>query len=617
MKKLKVLKEIIKYKFDEIMANGLMALVGILVLTTAIIVLTAGFISSLVSNTNGMFYNIWASLMHTIDPGTITSTSTENRTFLTIMSIVTLFGIFITSILIGIVTSGFEEKLRNLKKGNSSVVEKNHTLILGFGDGIYTFINQLAIASENGDKKCVVVLAPIEKEDMESKIKSHVKNLNNTKIVCRTGDINDLNMLEKCKIQDSKSIFIDEPDDFMTIKAILAINKCLAKFKNSKTYAVAIIKDEENYEAAMIAAENNVEVLLMSDLLSKLIAQTCRQPGLSRVLLELFDHNGNEIYIKKYNQLVGKSFTDSLVSFKKAVLLGYKRNNQIHLNPKENIVISNDDELIILQKDDSSEKISPMTYKNIDISKSHSKAIVDKEPYNILILGVNSKLPHILYYLNDSFSKKINVIVANKRITEEFKNNIDHYSNINLTLVLCDTSKRSEINKLLREDVHQVVVLNNDNIKEEVSDSITLTKLLHLRDYSKKTNKKFSITSEMFKINNEKLASIAKASDIIVGENIVDLILTQISECRHLSKVFSEILSFEGNEIYMIKAMEFVKLFTDMNFYQVTKILYERNKIAIGYTKQCNDNIDVVINPIKTDIINFTENDYIIVLSEY
>ena len=51
--------------------------------------------------------------------------------------------------LIGFLSSKIVDKLDNLKKGRTRVVEDNHTVILGWSSKIFTIIGELIIANEN------------------------------------------------------------------------------------------------------------------------------------------------------------------------------------------------------------------------------------------------------------------------------------------------------------------------------------------------------------------------------------------------------------------------------------------------------------------------------------
>src|ERR671911_384640 len=68
----------------------------------------------------------------------------------------TVGGIFIVSALVGVLTTGLDAKLTDLRKGRSRVIESGHTVVLGWSEQIFTLIAELSRA---GDHTCVVVLA--------------------------------------------------------------------------------------------------------------------------------------------------------------------------------------------------------------------------------------------------------------------------------------------------------------------------------------------------------------------------------------------------------------------------------------------------------------------------
>ncbi len=120
----------------------------------------------------------------------------------------------------------------------------------------------------------------------------------------------------------------------------------------------------------------------------------------------------------------------------------------------------------------------------------------------------------------------------------------------------------------------------------------------------------------MQRSTNQKLAEIAQVSDLIIGSNIINLILTQIAENRSLTKVFKELLHVNGSEINMRKAEEYVKTNVEMNFYEIGEILKRKNEIAIGYKKQYGNEFRIVNCPKKSEKIIFSNEGYIISLSK-
>src|SRR5262245_33170294 len=112
----------LRYQFDNLMSKGSIALIGWLFILSALLILFVSFIVVITGigptqengTATGFWGMTWISLMRTLDSGAITG-DTGSWQFLLAMFGVTLGGIFIVSILIGILTSGIESKLEELR----------------------------------------------------------------------------------------------------------------------------------------------------------------------------------------------------------------------------------------------------------------------------------------------------------------------------------------------------------------------------------------------------------------------------------------------------------------------------------------------------------------------
>ncbi len=603
-----------RYGFDNLMSKGTVSLITVLFLATAAVIVVAALIAIIFSNTT-FGQNVWAGIMHTIDAGTITGTDTGDVPFLVIMSIVTLCGLFITSILIGIITTGFEEKLNSLKKGNSQVVEKNHTIILGFDENIYTIISELILANESSKDECIVVLSTEAKEDMEEAIRGQIEDFKTTRVVCRTGDISDVNMLKKCALSECRSVIVNVHDDFIVIKAILAINNYFSEVAKTSNIPciVATVNDNTNYDAGVIAGEGNVEIMLTDDTISRIIAQTCRQSGLSEVMTELFDFDGDELYFEDVPELVGASFRDISKKFEKAVVFGIKRDGKVMLNPDAGTIMQAGDKLILLIADNGEMQVVEPPKINIEGVVKDIDSIAANKPDNILIIGVNNMLYRILKELDEYSASGTTVIVADETASS-FSVEEREFNNITLKTEDCDTRKREELDRLVSGGVMNIVLISGDECDTELSDAEMLLKLIHLRDICEKRDLSFNITSEMKNPSNQKLARVAKVNDFVVGNYIVNMMMAQISENRDLAVVFRELLSADGNEIYINPITNYIDIEKTVNFYDITEIACMRGEVAVGYKRTTKDGFDIIVNPKKSDNITFNKNDALITL---
>lgn len=332
----------ISYWFDRMMSKGTIAMSLLLLAVTATIVSSIGIIAYFISDDGGIFYQMWVSLMYTLDPGNLAEVPTDNVFYLTLMFLATLCGLFLTSILIGIISTGVEGKLSNLRKGTSIVQENDHTVIIGFDNNIYSILRELIEANSNVKKACIVILGNESKDIMEEAIASHIPNTKTTRIICRSGNLHEFYALERCSVETSKSVIVNVYDDLETVKILLALSTYI-KTKVLRTpdiQFIASLQDNQYLEAANIAGEGRAAIIFVKDAIARIISNTCRQHGLSQVLTELFNFSGDELYFERVPELEGKTFKEAILSFSNAIAIGiYDDHGDVKLNPPMDTVI--------------------------------------------------------------------------------------------------------------------------------------------------------------------------------------------------------------------------------------------------------------------------------------
>src|SRR5258706_9550871 len=323
-------KQRLKYKFDNIMAAGSIAIIGWLFLLSLLLILISGTVVAL-----GAFpqdpnqpWNFpeatWQSVMRVIDTGNMANDA--GWALRPIMLFVTIGGLFTVSILIGVISNGIGKKLSELRKGRSFVVEQNHTLILGWSEKIFPIISELIIANENQKKPRIVILSEREKDEMEDEIKKRIPYTKNTKVICRSGNPIVLSDIEIVNQNEAKSIIILAPEDdhdpdIGVIKTILALTKNPER-KNENYHIVAEMKHPHNKEIAEMLGAGEIIIIHSEDLISRLIAQTCRQSGLSVVYTDLLQYEGSEIYFQDEPKLTGKTFKDAIFNYEDSAIIG-------------------------------------------------------------------------------------------------------------------------------------------------------------------------------------------------------------------------------------------------------------------------------------------------------
>ena len=611
--------------FDNLMSRGTLALIGCLALITALIIAVMSFLVWSTNSLEGVSFLslMWMGLMRTIDSGTITGDS-GNVVFVTSMFIITLAGIFVFSILIGLLTTGLQNTMDSLRKGRSKVIEKNHTIILGWSDQIFTIISELITANSNQKKSCIVVMGNKDKIEMDDEIRGRIEKTGHTRIVCRTGNPIDVNDMSIVNMNDSRSVILIEDSDANTIKAVLAITNSDGCREKDFTI-VTVLNDEKNLEVAQIAGQGRVEYILYNSIISRIMAQTCRQSGISAVYLELLDYDGDEIYITKCPELTGKTFGESLFCFADSSLIGVKRGEKTQLMPPMDWIIDAEDEIIAISADDDT--VIAQTINPYDIQEDAIETVWIQqaaEPEHILILGWNENAPSIISELDSyvPFGSFLGVASDREDAAALWEKNGRNLRNLTVEFYFDDITDRKVLDALMAGNYQHVVLLSDKDTEDiQKSDANTLITLLHLRDISEKTDLEFNTVSEMLDSRNRRLAEVAKVNDFIISEKIISLMLAQISENKYLGPVFQDLFDADGSEIYMKPARNYMKTGKKVNYYTVVEAARRKNEIVIGYKimAQQNDSskaFGIYTNPKKAAEVTFEEDDMLIVLAE-
>ena len=607
------LKEKISYSFDLLLSKNSFAMIALLFSVMTVAVLIIGTLAFFFSDDGGWLYQIWTSLMHTIDTGTLAEDAISNIPYLITMSLATLCGLLLTSVLIGIITTGFESKLESMKKGSSVVQVSEQTTIIGFNNNIYSLLNELIEANKSKKRAYIVVLGEAPKEEMENSITAHIPNTYTTRIICRSGRLHQAHALALCAAEKSQSIIVNTTDDAETIRILLS----LANYVKTKTlynndlHYVASIQDESHIEAARIASENKAIIVHTSDAISRIIVNTCRQHGLSRVLTELFNFDGDEMYAERVPELDGKTFCEATTHFKNATLIGLISNGKGILNPPMDTVITSEDKLVLIANDDGVYEVCEPEFSGEEAIENCTYS-EDNSKNDLVILGSNNKLPTILREYDKYVSCDTKIIIVDEEIDEEI---ISDYENLSVKILNEHVNKKF-LEKLIQGGAKNILLLNDDSQNTEKSDADTLVNLLLLRDISVRTNKKISITTEMHHAENQKLAACAHVDDFVIGSDFSSLIMAQISECNALSPIIDDLLDETGSELYIKPASNYVKPNTPVNLFTLSKSAAKKGEIFIGYRLSKDDIKDVKINPPKDSIVVFEENDHVIVIAD-
>jgi len=624
-------KQKFQYWFDNYMARGTGALItALFVLSAVIIFMVAALvkITGSAPNNEGLIELAWMGLLRTLDSGTMGG-DTGNFFFLMMMLIVTFGGIFVVSALIGIINNGLEDKLDQLRKGRSVVLENDHTLILGWNPQIFTILSELILSNESRKSGAIIViLADQDKIMMEDEISARIPNFKNTRIICRSGSPIDLTDLEIVSPHTARSIIIlaegEDPDTHI-IKSVLAVTNNPNR-RAAPYHIITQIRDLQNMDVVKMLGEKDlVQPILTNELIARVVAQTSRQSGLSIVYTELMNFGGDEIYFKQEPALSGRTYGEALLAFETSTLMGLRQSDgTIHMNPAMDTRIQSGDQIFVIAEDDDKIKLAPESQRSFDESLILSAgAELKPKPEKALILGWNLSGATIIRELDHYVAKgSLVTIVSNIQDLEtQLHAEVGKLKNQKIMVQEGDIRNRALLESLQATEYDHVIVLAYSHLEQQEADAITLIALLHLRDIAERDETPFSIISEMLDLRNRELADAAKVDDFIVSEHLISLMMAQLSENADLMDVFNDIFDPEGAEIYLKPMADYVKIEQPVNFYSVTEAARRRGETALGYrimseSHHAEKAYGVYINPQKAERMSFSAEDKVIVIAE-
>ncbi|TDU88031.1 Castor and Pollux protein voltage-gated ion channel component [Kribbella voronezhensis] len=612
-----------RYWFDSTMSRGTPALIGWLGLASALLVLATSGLLLVLAPTDAKGHGgwhgvLWMSLLRTLDPGTMGGDQ-GGLFFLALMLAVTLGGIFIVSSFIGVLTTGLENKITVLRKGRSRIVEQDHTVVLGWSEQIFTVVSELAQANQTNRRSCVAILADRDKVEMEDAIRARVPDLGRTQVVCRTGNPLRPADLDLVALRSARSVMVLPPDtddaDIQVIKVLLSLGSRATEADGPRV--VAAVADSANLPAAQLAGGPRAQLIGADDLAVRLLVNAHRQSGLSAVCADLLAFAGNEFYLKTEPSLSGSTFAAAVHAYELGVPVGLRHgDDSIELNPPGDFPIRDGDELIVLAEDDTMIRLAQTPPRVVE----HAIAPpTDRPPAptRTLMIGWNKRAPQILELL-DAFAYTGSVlrIAGPEPIADQFGG----YPNLAVTTTICEPTNRAQLEALDVTGYQHLIVLAADDLGVQEADARTLVTLLHLRDLARSLEIPYSIVSEINDDANREIAEVTRADDFVVSDKLISLLLTQLTENRHLAKVFEDLFNPTGAEIYLKPATDYLRPDTDATFATIVEAARRLGETAIGY--RVHDEFyrppayGVVLNPPKNAPVTLTALDRVVVLAE-
>ncbi|XP_047977572.1 ion channel CASTOR-like isoform X2 [Salvia hispanica] len=569
-------------------------------------------------------------------------------------------GMLIFAMMLGLVSDAISEKFDSLRKGRSEVVERDHTLILGWSDKLVSsrivcpklkrkpltfmllgsLLNQLAIANESLGGGTVVVMAEHDKEEMELDIGKMEFDFRGTSVICRSGSPLILADLKKVSVSKARAIVVLAEDgnaDQSDARALRTVLSLTGVKEGLQAHIVVELSDLDNEVLVKLVGGDLVETVVAHDVIGRLMIQCARQPGLAQIWEDILGFENCEFYIKRWPQLDGMQFEDVLISFKEAIPCGVKvasSGGKIILNPDDSYVLQEGDEILVIAEDDDT--YSPSDLPMVKDAKFLLVTPLARKPQKILLCGWRRDIDDMIVVLDASLAHgselwMFNEVPENERERKLTDGGLEIDRLMNIILVHREGNAviRRHLESLPLESFDSILILADESVEDSAiqADSRSLATLLLIRDIQAKrlpyreamayqthrgsfsqgswigemqqASDKSVIISEILDPRTKNLLSMSKISDYVLSNELVSMALAMVAEDRQINDVLEELFAEEGNELHIRAANLYIEEGEELSFYEILLRARQRREILIGY--RLADTEKAVINPPAKD----------------
>lgn len=630
----------LRYKSDEFLSSGAGKQLLVLFVLSMVIVLVHTVLATVLSldtGEDGFWNRFWFYFTRILDAGTMGGDAGAGVRI--ISTVDTILGVIVAGLLISALAGNFQERLEAIKRGGSPVMEKGHFLVLGWSEKIYSVIDQLSVANEEKGQIVVVVMADRDKIVMEEALRDKVVRLDRVKLVVRSGSSVSISDLSKVSIEEAQAIvvLIDEQDvddpnkaDGRIIKTLMAIyNHPDARGAMDRIKVTAEVMLAANQEIAEVASDGKAQVVKTNEIISKIILQTARISGLSLVYDELLRFEGNEIHYARFQQVVGQEFGSVLLSFPNGCVVGVaKADGSSHiLNPPADHVIQGDEELLILAEDDNiAYAPRPCDPSSVQLEPPSGR----KKAEQLLVLGWNEKIFPILVEFDSYVGQGSTVTLVNTRPVAErqalLAEKCGELKNTEIVQIAGEFTSRRLMEEIGPHRYPTVMVLgdaegsDSDSAAED-ADTRAIIALLLLRDFRRRHNvSRQEVCSEILNPKNRELASTTEIHDIVISNEMVSMVVAQVTHEPRIRPVLEDLFRSEGSEIYLKDLSNYAPAGKPVDFERLILAAKARGEVAMGVQSYVADparRYGLVLNPTdrKTPIVP-KPGDRLVVMAE-
>jgi Trk K+ transport system NAD-binding subunit len=647
------------FRLEQTMVRGAAARLAFILTLVVLVAVAGGLLARMVApGFESAADAIWWAFLRLTDPGYLGDDQGVAKA--TISTAVTLLGyVLFMGALIAILVQWLGDTMDRLEQGLTPVALDAHFVLLGWTSRTPTILQEILVSQgrverflqRRGARRLrVALLAERADASLGQQIKLELGAAwNGRQIILRSGTPLSLDALERVDFAHAGAILIPAADttanstldaDTRTVKTLMTMGAALEETPPEEPPLVVVeLQDTRHASTLRALYPGPMEIIAGDEVISRLLAQNIRHPGLSHVYAEFAsDVSGSQIYVREEPQLTGVSVQQLAYAFPEGVLLGVVRPQgdgfQALLNPPDDLRLEAGDRIAVLAPSyaDAAPPESIGTVPDLPERPAPERRAPGQR--RVLVLGWNHRVPALLEefssYAGEAFAidivSQVSVAKREKRIAAKALST----EHLEIRQLEFDYTVPTDLEGVDPASYDNLVLMPSERIKSEAeSDARTILGYLLLREMTEGAAKAPPMLVELNDPDNASLFE-NRRGEVIVTPFIISRMLTRVALRRELRAVFDELFSSGGSEIVFRRIAEY-ELAESLNrfegpdagervyrFADLQRAADARGEIAIGIRRAGQDGKPgggVQLNPGRDERLRLNEDDEIIVLT--
>lgn len=594
---------------------------------------------------------IWWAFLRLTDPGYL---GDDRGVLLRIIStVLTVAGyVIFLGALIAILTQWLNERLRALEAGLTPLALNDHILILGWTNRTHVVVRELLLSEERVRRFLerrgarglrIAVLAENVTSSLRQELRDRLGPLwSEGQLLLRSGSPLRVEHLRRVDFAHAGAVILPAADfaaggaanaDTHVIKTLLSMTSHPAiTDRGELPLVVAELFDSRKVPVARRAYGGRIEVLASDSLISRLIAQNVRHPGLSRVYSELLTHGrGNEIYIRDVPAAgaAGQTLGEVGARLPHAVVLGVISSDGDPQVPRLNLpdahVLSGTERLVLIAR--GFRHTVPLERPEPDpapraalLPMGHGSGRPRQR--RVLIMGWSHKVPALLREFDAYPGESFEVTVLSTIPLAQRQAALERYGGesqrVRTQQLEADYTAPHDLERVHPESYDSVVLLGSDRLGTgEEADARTILGYLLVRELLGGARRPHIIV-ELLDAGNTALFR-RRAGEVIVSPLLLSHMLAQVALRRELRGVFDELFGPGGAEIELAAAGSIGLAGTRLSFRELERAARATGRTALGVRSHAESGDEsagaIHLNPAREHQWTLTAEDEVILLT--